>query len=325
MDSNDYKYGEYSGKTEKTTIIINEDYVKYCRKTHKVKDKAFQYEDYQTNQRFEWDCGVACLNTLLSITENEAYNINHMHAMYFEYSKGLESLCWTIDYFLFLKQFVKPLSQTLFFTKHFGANDAYKTDPFYDGFDKEEERVNKAFEYAKEKKMKIYDRLLSKEEFRTLAAMEDIYMLVCVNDYYLECSVCCDEEEEEIIPLSESNQEENNNEVKDEVKICPKEVPFYGHFVLVVNIDFENSRVIWKDSQEGSCLQCSIDWDIFEKARLDHRTDGDTIVCNIWGNLSLVDNNIQCCFFPAEELGYDTESDVEELHSSTESEKSEDS
>jgi len=201
-------------------------------------------------QRFSWDCGLACAEMAL-----KARGIHDVAL------PDLRQVCttvsvWTIDLAFLLKSFGFEVS---LYTISSGVREEYKKQAFYQKHLKEDaERVENLFERAQENNIKVELRSVSSDELKYFVQIERGLVVVLVDKRYLQCTLC-----------NRSTQLISNSLMR----LSPG---FLGHYVLICGYNSSTDSYLIKDpaTNRNSCV---VRARILENARKAFGTDEDVL------------------------------------------------
>ena len=104
-------------------------------------------------QKFEWDCGFACIQMIL-LKLGQIFDDSALFGV--QQTLGIGECIWTIDLANILRHFNIDF---VYYTITCGVDPGYRDEAFYqDDFDAEQARVNTLFEKATEMGINIIKR-----------------------------------------------------------------------------------------------------------------------------------------------------------------------
>ncbi|KAI9559665.1 protein C22orf13 [Daphnia sinensis] len=237
--------------TEKTEH--SEDFIVCSQET---QSDAFIIELPHIEQAGNWDCGLACIQMVLS--KNLALQL----------LQNLSTICpeeyqnrstWTIDLCYILNHFSVKIK---YYTKTLGVNPNFSQEKFYDSYiPKDEARVNQRFAAAASKGISIETGSLEITDLIHHIKQNGVAIaLIDVNQ--LECVSC------------KSLVKELGNFMRTLLK---PQLPFSGHYIVICGFDTKKKLIYYRDPAVRSEL-CCLTFSSFEKARQAHGTDEDIIL-----------------------------------------------
>ena len=210
-------------------------------------------------QQQQWDCGVACILSLL-----RHYGLDSSHA---ELRRLLNSdSVWSIDILLLLHQLGLTVQ---YFTTTLGPNPAHRDKAYYaSDWQADEARVQRGFQLAADAGIPVHQSSLSTADFLSLLSpppppLPAQFLLLLVDPRYLHCPHC----QSSPAALSLSAQQ------------------FSGHFILCTHRDRQLAAggvgvdVVHYMDPSGGCERgcvCGLSW--LEMARRSEGTDEDIIL-----------------------------------------------
>lgn len=208
-------------------------------------------------QKFNWDCGIACVLMVLPPEKRDHLLENFENVCREE---GFGRSTWTIDLcYLLLRYKVQHnyLTQTL------GVNPDYHGNPFYDNIiARDTERVNKRFTRAKSVGLKIIcGRVVLKDILIHLDTFGPVIILT--NSRLLKCDRC------------------KINRLQLELRRCLRWTappPYQGHYIVLCGHAHSNlhGRVFYRNPSLNDHI-CSMTYENVDAARLCYGTDEDVI------------------------------------------------
>lgn len=111
-------------------------------------------------QKFDWDCGLACLQMVLKKYFGDKFQLEEFEAVCEK--KNFGKSVWTIDLATVLTEFGLDY---ILYTITLGVDESYETDKFYQQFyDADQYRVNNLFNQAEELGICVEKRLVYETE-----------------------------------------------------------------------------------------------------------------------------------------------------------------
>ncbi|XP_046463381.1 guanylyl cyclase 1-like isoform X1 [Daphnia pulex] len=265
---------------------MNQDLDNLAFSEHQSKDTekdVFVIELPHVEQVGNWDCGLACIQMVLS---NDLAQ---------QLCQNLSSICpdeyqnkstWTIDLCYILNHFSMKIK---YYTKTLGVNPSFSKEKFYDSYIlKDEERVNQRFQEAASKGISIDTGSLEINELIHHIKQNGVAIaLVDVNQ--LECVSC------------KSLVNNIGNFVRT---LFNAQLSFNGHYIVICGFDTKKKLIYYRDPavKSGivlfnsirspfitSCRNitskffittelCCLTFSSFERTRQAHGTDEDIIL-----------------------------------------------
>ncbi|KAA8500060.1 Protein GUCD1 [Porphyridium purpureum] len=207
--------------------------------------------DFHVRQRFSWDCGLACAEMVL--------RARRVHAGID--ARTLRSIVqttsvWTIDVAYLLAALGLKLK---YYTLQAGVRQEYRKQPFYmEHLDADSERVQALFDAAAKNGVRVEERAVSLEWFKSSIALGRI-LIVLVDKRFLTCQIC-----------SKSAQSLASSAVE---RLYPG---FLGHYIMVYGYDQELDS-FWIKDPATSKKSCLIRARVLESARRAFGTDEDVL------------------------------------------------
>lgn len=208
-------------------------------------------------QKFNWDCGIACVFMVLSPEKRDHFSENFENVCREE---GFGKSTWTIDLCYLLHRYKvqhKYVTQTL------GVNPDYFGNPFYDNIiARDGERVNKRFEFSTSVGLQIVrGRVVLKDILNHLDSAGPI--IVLTNSRLLKCDRC------------------KVNKLQFELRRCLRWTappPYQGHYIVLCGHAHSNlnGRVFYRNPSLNDHI-CSMTYESLDAARSCYGTDEDVI------------------------------------------------
>lgn len=223
-----------------------------------------------SQQRFNWDCGLACiLMALDAADELEAKD---------RISSDLEKVCqnegfghstWTIDLAYLLKNFAPQLKFS-YTTITIGVDQSYMNQEFYNKIlNRDSQRVQDRFDTAQtngieitEKSVTIQDIVQHISDSGTCIVLTNANLLSCQDCNYFSLSGC-------------ENSTRTNCFL---LRHCGGNA-YQGHYVLAVGFDIPKKKLYYRNPSLRDRV-CVMSFDHFDEARNSYGTDEDVIFVN---------------------------------------------
>lgn len=146
-------------------------------------NKTIFHDVVHCEQRFGWDCGVACVRMLLPAAERRHLEDNLRQVCEEE---GFGCNTWTIDLCYLMKRY--GLASQLYTTTA-GANETHRKKKFYERyFHKDRERVNERFIRARSADIECFERNVGGAEMERWLSVGPLIVLVDADA--LSCQLC---------------------------------------------------------------------------------------------------------------------------------------
>lgn len=212
-------------------------------------------------QKFNWDCGIACILMVLP-PEKRAHLSENFESVCKE--EGFGRSTWTIDLCYLLHRYKikhKYLTQTL------GVNPDYRGNPFYDAIiARDGERVKRRFARAGSIGLKITrGQVILKEILNHLDTWGPV--IVLTNSRLLKCERC------------------KVNKLQLELRRCLRWTappPYQGHYIVLCGHahTVQQGRVFYRNPSLNDHI-CSMSYESLDAARLCYGTDEDIIFIRV--------------------------------------------
>ncbi|KAF2357616.1 Guanylyl cyclase [Trinorchestia longiramus] len=206
-------------------------------------------------QRYSWDCGVTCVMMVLPPNERK-YFLNNLKNIAEE--ENFNTSTWSIDLAYLLYRFGIPFR---YYTITLGIDPGLGKESFYEtAIRKDEMRVVERFGRAAELGMVVEKRSVPLSSIlRHLKRRLPI--IVLTNARLLHCNVC------------------TFSSARARMRDCfavACDIPYQGHFVLLVGCDPQSGLVYYANPTVGNTL-CCCSYQRMEDARLCYGTDEDIL------------------------------------------------
>ncbi|KAK7874377.1 hypothetical protein R5R35_007839 [Gryllus longicercus] len=205
-------------------------------------------------QRFNWDCGVSCVQMVLSPDLRTELHNNFNEVCREE---GFNKSTWTIDLcYLLLRYGVKHC----FCTITLGINPGYETQSFYSKvLRKDERRVMQRFSEAKERGIDVQEKSLTHLELIQHLALNGPIILL-TNSSLLACETC-----KSMKLLSELRH------------WLPWSVNYNGHYVVLCGYNLAKKKFYYHNPSLHDRI-CCMSFTAMDEARCSYGTDEDVIL-----------------------------------------------
>ncbi|CAG7834208.1 unnamed protein product [Allacma fusca] len=201
-------------------------------------------------QRYNWDCGIACVAMCVSVHDRyDLYRNLNFYKKHFQFNEST----WTIDLCYVLKHFAVPFR---FATRFPGVDPQLRRYTFYkSSIDKDTSRVLNGFALASKNGINF---CVAKTHIQSI--LQHVYAIgpaiILVNSNLLRCLDC--------------------SSACSSVFSCCFRTCYQGHYILVIGFDLKNNCVFYNNPTFGD-RTCRIYAGDFEAARTAPGTDWDTI------------------------------------------------
>ena len=206
-------------------------------------------------QKYHWDCGLSCCFMVMK-TSDKDFILTNLNK--FVQEEGFGESTWTIDLCYVLKRFNVDFIYT---TITIGVDPGYIKESFYDKvIARDNDRVNKRFEEAAERKISIIEKASGLGEI-LLHLQNKGPVIILTNANLLSCSKC--------------------NNLTSWIPSCWSGTPSYqGHYILLVGFNEKSKEILYRNPSLKDKV-CVMSFDQLEEARTSYGTDEDVIfVCS---------------------------------------------
>lgn len=212
-------------------------------------------------QRFDWDCGIACLLMVLSLEQRNAFLENFQQICADE---GFKKSVWTIDLAYLLHRFH---ISCIYCTITLGVDSDYAHEGYYASvLPMDSSRICQRFQLAPLCNVHIEKRHVSLDEI--LAHLETEKLCIAlVNSNLLNCTEC----KLSLCETAACNLFSSG---------CFKPSSTYnGHFIVLCGYDLTQEEILYRNPANQDRV-CSASFETFESARSSFGTDEDIIFIN---------------------------------------------
>jgi len=217
-----------------------------------------KYDHIHVGQKYDWDCGVACLEMAVKWWNADLDKENKKIIDCIDISTAL----WTIDIFVGLHQ--NGIFSTIMYTNYKGVNPSHFDEIWYkDHLSADIQRVNDKFLYADELSLDIRVEALS---------MRAICQHLSLGPSESESGSGSGSGSGVAIILVDINKMRNYPSVES-----AKSEKYTGHYIFLLGYDSRTSEAQYLDPSKDPGVEY-ISIDILEEARMQNGTDQDIIV-----------------------------------------------
>ncbi|KAK5584459.1 hypothetical protein RB653_006070 [Dictyostelium firmibasis] len=236
------------------------------------------------HQRFEWDCGLCCIVSILrwlkridnSCNKNE--NIENIYQIL-----NTKSI-WSID----LSNVFSELGVNhKYYTNTIGVKIDHREMQFYkDSWESDSLRVNNLFLKTMDLNPSNLHLVSSSNQLPIKYYIDHISkglpIILLVDSCHLYCNICkisyknnFNSNNRNWKEMSVDNQNENNSKIEDSIENEDKD-DFCGHYIILVGYNYETKEIIYIDPSSNQRF-CTITEKNIDNARMKSGTDLDSI------------------------------------------------
>ncbi|CAL4125013.1 unnamed protein product, partial [Meganyctiphanes norvegica] len=231
-----------------------------------INDRPLQQvgeNECRSQERYTWDCGLACIMMILPETERECFSENFYKICEEE---GFEKRTWAIDQtYKIQKQHIRHQCET-YRTCQLGPGHLHCIAGFFVDLlqDQDEQRVLNRFHESASRGVMVAQGAVSLDDI--LNHMRDEGpIIILTNAHLLICDRCA--------------------KAMPQLRSClPCSPPYQGHYIVLVGFDRRKNTIYYRNPSFRDRV-CNMSFSALEEARQSYGTDEDIILvhCNTKG------------------------------------------